>query len=632
MSARKPASPARTVQRRSDSSLVIPNASDTNDDVLSKISNVSHVRVSVNDLVAYEFVDDKTNAWRWGLGTVASIPAPRLVQLMLWEGSGGELPPDASPVSEAERAAAVRRLEELQKQRQAAEEEMEDLNKTIAIEQAHYNEGRSAYEADAQRAVADAQEAQKVVKQLKESDWREIRSYVKPPAIVKLIMEATLITLGEKTYDWNYILKVIRQRDFMKRLTDFDPLSISPTARRLLRKEYLSNSRFTHEDAMEGSRALGALQRWVSAQLATHEVTVDMADFDKTRARDKKKIGKMEDKLRERRQEVEAYKDEESKLKAKLGDPPMHFDYDKKDTTAAPAAAAPSETPSAVVKGGSKAKGRAGAPPLHEDVHGGANTWTFTEVSKVVLLSSILVNYDKPESTVVTLTPEQLQQLKEALSARAAPFAEMQRADNKIKDLEDDLQDLRGDLAEALQDLADAKAIQAEHNAQLAAKDREIDDAKEDAAAAAKEAAAAAAAAGAVPKGDSSLPPAEKLAKELAEKDQEVADLKAALEDEKKKNKAPKDKGPKDKKNGKRGGPAEVGVEKEDVAQDLARDGSMPPLFHAADDRELAKIIDRLEKEIRILRSESAAANDVLESVNGTINSRPALKKYLDEE
>ncbi|KPA78921.1 hypothetical protein ABB37_05985 [Leptomonas pyrrhocoris] len=594
-SAPPPAPPKQSAPKRSESSPVVPNADDTNYDVLSKVSSMAHVRVVVNDLVAYEYVDEKTNGWCWGLGTVASIPAPRLVQLMLWAGSGGALPPGASPVSEAERAAAVRRLAELQAKRQTAEEEMEDLNKTITMEQAHYDKGRAAYKADAERAISDANEAQKVVKQLKESDWREIRSYVKPPDIVKLIMDATLITLGERPSDWTYILKVIRQRDFMKRLADFDSLSISPSTRRLLRKEYLSNRRFTHEDAMEGSHALGALQGWVSAQLATNEVTADMADFEKTRARDRKKIAKMEEQLRERRKEVEAYKDEESKLRATLGDLPMHLDYDKQNGAAA--------SPGAK-RDGPDVKGRAGATPLHEDVHGGANDWTFTDVSKVVLLSSILVNYDKPEATLVTLTPTQLQQLKEALAARATPLAEMQKADNKIKNLEDDLQDTRGDLAEALRALADAKAKQAAHNAQLAAKDRDIDDAKE-------EAAAAKAAA---------LAPSEELAKELADKDKEVEDLKAALADEKAK------------KNSVKSTPAEIGLEKEPVAQDGVQDGSVPHLFHAADDRELANMIARLEEEIRILRSESAAANDVLEGVNGTINSRPDLKKFLEED
>ncbi|KPI85754.1 hypothetical protein ABL78_5172 [Leptomonas seymouri] len=610
-SARKPASPNRPAQKSGSASLVIPGASETNDNVLSKISSTAHIRVAVNDLVAYEFVEAKTNAWRWGLGTVASIPAPRLVQLMLWEGSGGELPPDASPVSEAERAAAVRRLEELQAKCQIAEGEMEDLNKTIAVEQAHYNQGRAAYEADAQRTVIEAQEAQKVVRQLKESDWREIRSYVNPPDIVKLIMEATLITLGEKMYDWSHILKVIRQRTFMKRMMEFEPLGISQWARRQLRKEYLPNPRFTHEDAMEGSRALGALERWVRTQLATMEVTVDMADFDKTRARDRKRIADMEKRLRERRLEVVAYKDEESKLKAQLGDPPLQFDYGKREDAAASAAPA-------AERGSPKAEGRAGAPPLHESVHGGTSAWTFTDVSKVVLLSSVLVNYDRPTSTTITLTPEQLQQLKDALSARVDPFAEMQKVDNKIKKFEDDLQDARTDLADALQALADAKAIQAEHNVQLAAKDREIEEAKE--------AAAATAAAKAHTK-PAPLPSAETLAKDLADKKKELEALKAALAEEKKKNKNPKSKS-----NGTNGGPAPIALEVEPIAHDIARDGSFPQLFHAADDRKLAKIVDRLEKEIRALRSESASANDVLESVNSTINARPDLKRYLEED
>lgn len=593
---------------------VLPSATDSAQEVLSKISNAAHVRVSVNDLVAFEYVCEKTKAWSWGLGTVAAIPGPRLVQLMLWAGSGGsEMPPEASPVSEAERAAAVRRLAELAQMRQAAEDDMEDLNKTITVQQAHYNEGRAAYEADAARAQEEAHVAKEEVKKLKEADWREIRSYVKPPDIVKLVMEAMMLALGERTLDWNYILKVIRQRTFMTRLAECDPQSLSLATRRRLRKEYLSNPRFTHQAAMEGSCALGAIQRWVAAQLATSEATVDIMDYDKARSREKKSIENMEDTLRQRRKEVEQLKDEETQLKKQLGDAPLRLEH------GAPKNGAGAKNgKNGAGEGGAKPRGRAGAPPMQEDVHGAAHTWTFTDESKIVLHSSILVNYDEPASTMVTLTPEQVGMLKKALAARAAPFAEQQQADNKMKDMADDIENVRGVLADALQELADAKAALAAQDAELAAKDREVDDAKEAAAAAAK----------AGEPNKSGLPPAAELAKELQDKEKEVDDLKAALAEEKEKNGKPQDK-----KNGnnKRGGPAAIELEKEPMTNDIAHDGSMPALFHSADDRELAKIIDRLEREIRILRNESEAANFVLDGVTDTINGRADLKRYLEE-
>ncbi|GET91124.1 hypothetical protein, conserved [Leishmania tarentolae] len=607
---------------------LLPSFIDTHHSVLSQISSVTHVRVAVNDLVAFEYVCKKTKGWKWGLGTVAAIPGPRLVQLMLWAGSGGELPPEALPVSEADRAAAVQRLKELQRMRQEAEEEMEDLNRTLTVKHARYREGLAVCQAEAARAQEAAAVAREEVKNMEETDWREIRSYVKPPDIVKLVTEAMMLTLGEKILEWKYILKVVRQGSFLKRLEEFDSQSISLATRRRLRKEYLSNPRFTHRDSMEGSRALGIVQRWVVAQLANSEATVDVNLYNQAQAREKKHIEKMEDVLRERRKEAEKYKDEEIRLKRQLGDSPIHINYRKHDSDTAKDSSAPSpkmiSAKNTWSPRGTKSKngahsgtprGRPGAPPLHENIHSTANTWVFTDESEIVLHSSILVNYDTPASTVVTLTPEQVEMLKKALEDRAALFAEQQKADDKIKNLEDDLESVRGVLADALQDLADAKAALAAQDAELAAKDRQIDEAKEAAAAAARSADTNKA--GLSPLAEWSKAPAH----ERKDPNQMTAPLGNGKETQNKHH---------GKKGKKQGGWAEVELEKEMMVDAIAHNGSMPALFHAGDDRELAKIIDRLEKEICILRSESEAANLVLDVVYDTINGRPELKEYLE--
>ncbi|KAG5471662.1 hypothetical protein LSCM4_03214 [Leishmania orientalis] len=610
--------PAKTDEasppRPSSPMKVLPSSADTHHSVLGKISNVAHVRVSVNDLVAFEYVCERTKGWKWGLGTVAAIPSPRLVQLMLWTGVGGEMPPEMSPVSNKSRAGAVKRLKELQQMRQKAEEDMEDLNKTLAEQHVHYSEGRAAYEADAARAQNAAAAAREEVRNLEETDWREIRSYVNPPEIVKFVMEAMLLTLGERVLEWSHVLKVIRQRTFQKRLEEFDAQSISLMTRRRVRKEYLLNPRFTHRESMEGSRALGIVQRWVAAQLATSEAAVDIVDYDQARACERSHIKKMEDTLRQRRNEVEQYKNEETRLRRELGDSPVHIDHSKNVSGAAKVAAAVSSKGSSTGRdssprggkpgeGGHRAKprGRPGAPPLHENIHDTANTWVFTDESKVILHSSILVNYDDPSATVVTLTPEQVEQLKKALEARAALYAEQQHADGKIKDLEDDLENLRGALADARQDLADAKGALAVHRAELAAKECEIEDAKE----------AGAAASG--------------LAKEAAGQHQVLDHHTTALE-------SGKNEKPNDKKNGnKRGVRPGTELGKEPMVNGVAPNGNMPSLFHAVGSRELTKIIDRLEKEIRILRNESKEASFVLDAVHGTIDGHPELKQYFDK-
>lgn len=616
---------------------VVPQENASNGEVLSTITCDAHVRVSVNDLVAYEYVETKTNSWKWGLGTVASIPGPRLVQLMLWAGSGGALPPEESPISEAERAEAVSKLEELLKRKKAVEVEMEDLNKTITVKQAHYNQGRAAFEEDAVRAKVEATEAKKEVKTVKEQDWREIRSYVKPPDIVKLIVEATLIVLGERIFEWHDALKVIRHRHFLKRLIEFDEKGITAANLRLLQREYTSNPRFTHEDAMQGSHALGVLQRWVVAQATTVAATTDVVSFDMAHKREKEEIDLMEQTLRQHQKQVLTYSQEESILRAKLGDPPVVLQHSR-SRRGSESTSVLHRAGSAMTNGSSarKKEGRKrSTPELHSDpvtpppaepakkveavevevipaamleepVHGTTNSWTFTDESKIVLHSSILVNYDQPKSTVITLTEEQVAQLKDALKARAPSYAQEQQEALRRKKLQDEVEGLRGVLAEALKELAELKAAQVDHDAELAAKDRELEEARE-----------------AMPEGStakSGLPSAKVLAGIVEDKDKIIDDLKSQLG------------GGKPKKNRPAGVPM-VGVAEKDITVDAAaRDESQPGLFQAGDDRQLAKIIDRLEREIRILRQESTEAHFVLESVGETISMNSKLKKFMEED
>lgn len=561
--------------------------------ILANISDEGHLRVAVNDLVAFEYVHPTSRAWRWALGTVASLPGPRLAQLLLWSGGDEDdtqLPPESCPLSPEERAAAMARLAEVKKMREQVSFEAEEASKELAEKQANYFVRRTEYQQEMENATKTLREAQKQVQEVSEEDWREIRSYSKPPAVVTMVLEAMMVALGERTNTWNDIRVVIRSKDFVKRLLSFDPDKISDASVRKLKRDYYKNPKFTYEDAMNASRALGAIQRWVVANTVTLKAKSGLGKHDKAFMQDKSSIDEMEARIAAFNKAIAAYDKEADELNDKLGTASLKMDHTPRKQASAPAgadgdadaASAAGAAAGAVEPAAEDAyDGTTVRDNRNETVSGTGSTWTLTGESTVVLRAAILINYDRPEAHTVTLSDEQLAQLEDALRRRASPTEQEQQAALARKKLEDAVQDLRGELADANEELKDLKEKQNEHENELRERDRKLEELEEEA-------------------GDAVDAAEDRMLQEeaLAEKDKEIEDLRKALDEA-------------------RG------------AEDKARDALSG---NDQANRSLLELVDKLQKEIRKIRSQNEVMVHSLQGVSTILDSDDKIKRIMEED
>lgn len=593
-------------------------------DKLKNISSEEHVLVSVHDLVAYEYIDHESQDWRWGLGTIAALPGPRTVQLLVWRGGadGTGAPPSANPISSDERAAALAELQALRAKRGEVELEAQDIAQKLEAQHAHYEATRRELQQQHVQAEQELDEAVKVVRNVKEKDWREIRSYVKPPLIVELITEATVFTLGENPKSWTDILRVIRTADFVKRVAEFDPETIGAPRRRRLEAHYFKNPRFTYEDAMNGSRALGALYRWVKGVMAKRTAGSGLVKTDLEQKEEKNEMDQMEKRLARHRERLRGLREQEGKLCTQLGDLALNVEEgnDGDDVDAPPVAKGEAKYLDAAVTAAQRRRQR-------EQLHGTTNTWSLTGETLLLLRSAILVNYDRPPSTVVSLTPDQVAQLLRALRARAPRHEQEAQAAAQRKRLEDELDALRAEKAQAMKALQDLKVIQGDQELALDAKERELEelhaqgmgssladhfagkppsDSFEGGISSTRslgEDPAATAAAADGPK----LAALERQVAEaeaaLADKDKELDALRAQLEA------AQRDAVP-------------VGKDRSSGGVSAAGAGS---------EVDLSPIYEALVERVRVLHADSDAAQESLENVRERIESNPRLKAYMAE-
>ncbi|KEG06893.1 dynein heavy chain, cytosolic [Trypanosoma grayi] len=474
------------------------------------LTNGCNVRVSVNDLVAYEYVD-KQKHWQWGLATVAALPGPRLVQLLLWRHDGTLRSSSQAPatvnISEEERRKAVQRLEQLRQQRDRVQEEAETMNRNLASRQAAYAAARRRIETEANAAEQTLMEARTRVKQIEARDWREIRCYRNPPAIIVLVMEAVLSVLGEHCVSWTQMQSVIRSSDFVHKVEQFDPSRLSDLVKRNVWKKYISNPRFTYADAMNGSQALGYLQQWVVAHVATANATESLVEYDIAHADERAALSGLEQQLGAFQRALREYNSEEDRLRAVLEGEPLVLR--KKPHNAATSCSNISSNSGNIGIDKSKENGReyeeAGEVQIipeadqnmivprngpipqpmertknnmsdlddeHEEhIHGTNAIWSFTDEIIVTLRSAILCNYDKPEGTILRLTPEQVQEIEDALTRRSGNWDQEKHADDERRKLQNALEDLRGRHARTLKRLQELES--GNHGLQRELEDRE---------------------------------------------------------------------------------------------------------------------------------------------------------------
>ncbi|CCD18672.1 putative Microtubule binding stalk of dynein motor [Trypanosoma vivax] len=446
------------------------------------------VPLSVNDIVAYEYVDG-SRRWRWGLAAVAAIPAPRLVQLMLWRcdsqlfsshgstDSGADMPEGATHSENGSRAEkkrkreALRRLEQLSKQRALVHAELDAITKRLTAHELSYAVQRRRAEDDAAVAEHNLMEVRSRVHSIQLRDWREIRCYPNPPAIVRLVIEAVLTVLGERGcshWAWQQMQSVMRSSDFVRLVEHFDPQKLSDEVKHLVRKKFIDDPRFTYEDAMKGSQALGYLHRWVVAQVDTAAAKDTLALYDDSHRKEKTVMVELRKQIDAFNHALQKYADEEDRLHAVLRDAASASPHraDAAASDCSPGGAHVSSGAREMGDGDIADKSRNMTPrasneqskrvshPDESQRHVQNNVrglWTCTGELVVTLRSSILCNFGVTENSVIHLTPEQLHAVEDALrGCNNGGWDNEKRVEEREQALQDALLDLRGQHGEAL--------------------------------------------------------------------------------------------------------------------------------------------------------------------------------------
>ena len=136
----------------------------------------------------------------------------------------------------------------------------------------------SAIQADAQAdldlALPALEAAVHALDSLKKSDISEVKSMLKPPDAVVMVMEAVCILLGEKA-DWETAKKVMANAQFLKILKDFDKDNISPKTVQKLQK-YVTKPNFTEDAMKKVSIAATSLCLWVKAMVVYSQVAKEV--------------------------------------------------------------------------------------------------------------------------------------------------------------------------------------------------------------------------------------------------------------------------------------------------------------------------------------------------------------------
>ncbi|KAK9840800.1 hypothetical protein WJX81_005500 [Elliptochloris bilobata] len=124
-------------------------------------------------------------------------------------------------------------------------------------------------QASAEAAAVDSLNA------LNKGDVIEIKSMIKPPPLVLMVMEAVCVLRGEKP-DWDTAKKVLGEPAFMRSLLEFDKDNIPESIIRKLRR-YVDDPAFTPEAVAKQSRAAQSLCLWARAMDTYHRVSAAVA-------------------------------------------------------------------------------------------------------------------------------------------------------------------------------------------------------------------------------------------------------------------------------------------------------------------------------------------------------------------
>ncbi|RLN48678.1 hypothetical protein BBJ28_00009539 [Nothophytophthora sp. Chile5] len=166
---------------------------------------------------------------------------------------------------------ANEKLQQMVQEQNEAQEKKKDteaLAADLASKDEEISSRKQVVEADLAQAEPALLDAQSSVNSIRKAQLDEIRALARPPAAVRMTMEAVAVMLGESSLEWADLRRFIRKDDFISQVVNFDSEKLTARQRHTIQANYVDKvDEFDYEKVNRASKACGPLYKWIVSQL-----------------------------------------------------------------------------------------------------------------------------------------------------------------------------------------------------------------------------------------------------------------------------------------------------------------------------------------------------------------------------
>ena len=208
-------------------------------------------------------------------------------------------------------------LEQLYHQMKITKEQMEEIQQMLEENQDKIR-SLSTVEAEIEKIKPMIDKASEAMKSMDEKQLAEVASYKKPPARIKMCLEAITLILTGKTLPWDAIQKEMAN-DFVDRVLKINWKKVKKSVLEKLKKDYFENPEWQLDKIKRASKAMGPLAEWMDAQYRILELKKNSEDTEEVKAlkAERKKAKQEQEEISKRLKELA---DQETELKNDIYD------------------------------------------------------------------------------------------------------------------------------------------------------------------------------------------------------------------------------------------------------------------------------------------------------------------------
>jgi dynein heavy chain 1 len=170
-------------------------------------------------------------------------------------------------VMDAEANNKLSQMVEKQNEAEQRKSVAERLTIELRQQETEINTRRSTVEGELSEAEPSLLSAKHSVQNIRKAQLDEVRSFAKPPALVRLTLEMVAVMIGEPAEDWDSIRRVIRKDDFISTVVNYDPTELTPKQIKQVQDNYLSGSDMDFASVDRANKACGPLYQWAVSQI-----------------------------------------------------------------------------------------------------------------------------------------------------------------------------------------------------------------------------------------------------------------------------------------------------------------------------------------------------------------------------